>query len=184
MRIAHRKSAPIPFRLVPRSSPGDRCPTERGVLLLECLVYLMIWAIVLGLAFTAFYQYWDYSKRLNRTADDIARAVWAGEAWRADLRKATAAPRQVTEGGREQALHIRQKTGEVVYLFLDGSIRRRPNADAPWTEVLSGVKTSEMRADARQGVTAWRWDVELKSRQPTPQVRPLFSFEAVAGPGS
>jgi hypothetical protein len=150
----------------------------------ECLVYLTIWAVVVGFAFTAFYRYLDYSKRLNRTADDIARTVRAGEAWRADIRQATGPLKQVAEGGREQALHIPQRTGEVVYLFLDGAVLRRAASNAPWIEVLSGVGTSEMRPDARKHVKVWRWEVELKPRQKSPQVRPLFSFEAVPTTGS
>ena len=37
-----------------------------------------------------------------------------------------------------------------------------------------------MERDVRQQATAWRWEVELKSKQLQARLRPLFTFEAVA----
>ena len=57
-------------------------------MLVDCLVYLAIWVVVVGLAFSAFYRCMSYSKNLARNADDIARALKAGERWREDVRAA------------------------------------------------------------------------------------------------
>jgi hypothetical protein len=163
----------------PQTSPVAPRAGEQGIMLLECLIYLAIWVVVVGLAFASFYRYLDYSKRLNRTADDIVRTLRAGETWREDVRRATGPPRLVAAGGAEQALHIPHPTGEVVYVFIDGAVSRRTAPDAPWTEVLGGVESSAMQSDQRKHVQAWRWEVELKPRQKDPRVKPLFSFEAV-----
>ena len=61
----------------------------RGFTLLECLAYLAMIVIALGLAITAFNDCWDKSNALRRNADDIVRALHAGDRWRADVRAAT-----------------------------------------------------------------------------------------------
>jgi len=55
---------------------------EAGVLLVECLIYLSVWSVLLGLSFAAFYRVWDNATRLRRSAADIARVLQAGERWR------------------------------------------------------------------------------------------------------
>jgi hypothetical protein len=153
---------------------------EQGILLMDCLVYLSIWVVVLGLAFSTFYQCLTYSKNLARNADDIARALKAGERWREDVREATGPLRLVSEGGAEQAVHIPHKSGEVVYLFIGDTVLRRAGTDTAWTPVLSGLKSSRTENDDRQRVICWRWEVELKNQQKVARVRPLFTFQAVA----
>ncbi len=154
---------------------------QQGIMLIDCLVYLAIWSVVVGLAFSAFFRSMSYSKNLARNADDIARALKAGERWREDVRAATGPFKLVTgEAGVEQALHIPQKTGEVVYRFIDGAVLRQTGTNAPWIPALSGVKSSRMEKDERQRVVSWRWEVELKNKQKVARVRPLFSFQAVA----
>ena len=37
---------------------------QQGILLVDCLVYLAIWAVVVGLAFSAFYRSMSYSANL------------------------------------------------------------------------------------------------------------------------
>ena len=60
-----------------------------GMLLMECLVYLFVFAILLGGATTAFYFCWNHSEALIYATDDITSALHAGERWRADVRAAT-----------------------------------------------------------------------------------------------
>jgi len=60
-----------------------------GYLLLECLVYIAVFAVITGLGLMAFYQCWDNSKALRLTTDDVTAALRAGERWRADMRGAT-----------------------------------------------------------------------------------------------
>ena len=154
---------------------------QQGIMLVDCLVYLAIWAVVVGLAFSAFYRSMNYSANLARNADDIARALKAGERWRKDVREATGPFKLVAgEASVEQALHIPQKTGEVIYLFTDGAVLRQKGTNAPWIPALSGVKSSRMEKDERQRVVSWRWEVELKNKQKAARARPLFTFQAVA----
>jgi hypothetical protein len=154
---------------------------QQGIMLVDCLVYLAIWAVVVGLAFSAFFRSMSYSKNLARNTDDIARALKAGERWREDVREAAGPFKLVTgEASLEQALHIPRKTGEVIYLFLDGAVLRQSGTNAPWIHALSGVKSSRMERDERQRVVSWRWEVELKNKQKVARVRPLFTFQAVA----
>ena len=63
--------------------------TQAGYLLIECLVYMSVLVVVLGLGLGAFYVCWDYSKALHYATDDITAALHAGERWRADIRSAT-----------------------------------------------------------------------------------------------
>jgi len=150
-------------------------------MLVDCLVYLAIWVVVVGLAFSAFYRCLSYSKNLARTADDIARALKAGERWREDVRAASGPLERVSgEASVEQALHIPQKTGEVIYRFIDGAVLRQSGTNASWIPALTGVKSSRMEKDERQRVVSWRWEVELKNKQKVARVRPLFTFQAVA----
>ncbi len=154
---------------------------QHGVMLVDCLVYLAIWAVVVGLAFSAFYRCFSYSKNLARNADDIARALKAGERWRDDVRAATGPFKLVTwEASVAEALHIPQKSGEVIYLFMDGAVLRQGGTNTPWIPALSGVRSSRMEKDERRCVVSWRWEVELKNKQKVARVRPLFTFQAVA----
>ena len=154
---------------------------QQGIMLVDCLVYLAIWAVVVGLAFSAFYRSMSYSANLARNADDIARALKAGERWREDVREATGPFKWVAgEASVEQALHIPQKAGEVIYRFIDGAVLRQTGTNAAWIPALSGVKSSRMEKDERQRVVSWRWEVELKNKQKVARVRPLFTFQAVA----
>src|SRR6266516_6835787 len=113
---------------------------QQGIMLIDCMVYLDIWAVVVGMAFSDFFRSMSYSKNLARNSDDIARALKAGERWREDVRAATGPFKLVVgEPGVGQALHIPQKTGEVIYRFIDGAVLRQNGTNAPWIPALSGV---------------------------------------------
>jgi Tfp pilus assembly protein FimT len=148
--------------------------------LIECLAYLALLALVLGIATTAFFRCWDDSKHLRRNADDIVRALHAGEQWRADVRAAQR-PLQVTDqGGTEQAV-IPVKAGQIIYVFAQGRLSRRARAAGPEEVLLEQVKSSRMFSEPRQQVTAWRWELELQPAQKQVRMTPLFTFETVAG---
>jgi len=71
--------------------PSARCRprAQDGVLLIECMVYIALFALIFGLAMATFNLCWDDSKALHYATDDIAAALYAGEQWRADIRNAT-----------------------------------------------------------------------------------------------
>jgi Tfp pilus assembly protein FimT len=153
---------------------------ERGFTLLECLVYIGMLAVVLGFATAIFYQAWDDNKALRRNAEDIVRALHTGDQWRNDMRAATGAVHLEDTDGAEQ-IHIPTGAGEIVYTFSKGELRRESTADGIDRVWLPNVKSSQMRSDVRQNVTAWRWELELKTVKRTARYRPLFTFETVAG---
>ena len=163
---------------------GTRSPalnpqrSEQGILLVECIVYIGIFFMVLGIAFKLFYTCWDNAKGLRRNTDEIVSTLKTGERWRADVRTATA-PLHAEESPAGPVLHIPQRSGEIGYLFSEGALWRRTALNSEWTRLLSGVKSSRMATDQRQHVTAWRWEMELAVRRKETRTLPLFTFEAV-----
>ena len=150
----------------------------QGASLIECLVYIAVFAILLTVAGLGFNRCWDDSKHLRRNAEDIARALTAGEQWRADIRNATGAVQVVGTADAEQVV-IPHPTGTITYSFAHGELHRQAGADAPATLVLPQVKSSHMLADPRSQVTAWRWELELASAPKKAGLFPLFTFESV-----
>jgi len=151
---------------------------ERGIMLIECLVYISLLFVVLGFGYMAFYRSQDFAIGLRRNADDIVRALDAGERWRQDIRSARG-PIRIEAGGGEEVLHIPQARGEVAYRLAGGELRRCAGERAPWLVVLPQVKSSHMQADVRTRITSWRWEIELSQTRKHARVRPRFTFEAV-----
>jgi hypothetical protein len=145
--------------------------------LLECLVYVGLLFVILGLALMTFYRTEENNRNLSRNTEDILRTLRAGEQWRADVRQAVA-PLQQRESGTGSELTIPHANGPVKYLWRQGSVWREEGARS--REVLSGVANSKMEKDPRRQVTVWRWEVELAGRQRVARVKPLFTFSAVA----
>jgi hypothetical protein len=150
---------------------------DSGMLLIECLVYMALLAVVLGLSYGAYYRCEENSNRLNSQIDDVVRALQAGERWRDDIRAALA----VTTA--EDSLRLVQSNATVDYMFDGDAVWRRAGAGAPPARFLPRVKSSRMETDARREVTAWSWKVELLTRGAPQRYRPFFTFEAVpSGP--
>ena len=156
----------------------ERARHEHGVTLIECLVYISLVFVILGMATVAFYRCFDNMKSLRRNSNDITQALNAGELWRADIRAAT---KPVRFSADDQLLLIPLADNEVAYKFADGQILRRAGQDARWATVLPKVQRSQMQLDKRTQVSAWRWELELKSLREPATVRPLFTFTAVPG---
>src|SRR3974390_2364880 len=89
-------------------------PKERGYLLTEALVYIGLIFVLLGVAYAGLYRFIDNSVLLTRSAEDITRAMHAGERWRADIRSASAGIRLETNPEAE-ILHLRTPRGEIDY---------------------------------------------------------------------
>jgi hypothetical protein len=155
---------------------------RRGMFLIECLAYMACLAIVLGVAGIGFARCWDDSGHLRRNADDIVRALHAGEQWRADLRTATG-PLKTLRQGNFDCLSIPVKTGSINYYYFntESNVYRQDGAAAKSVLVLAGVQSSRMTPEPRRRVTAWRWELELQSTQKKVRMQPLFTFETVAG---
>lgn len=148
-----------------------------GILLIECLVYLVVFSILTSVGLAAFYLCWDHSKALVVATDDIGSALRAGERWRADVRAATGKISVQTNADGE-LLRIPRGKDEVFYSYHNGAVRRKL-ASANAAELLfAKVNSSQMEMDARDGVTAWRWELDLAVRRPDTQLPLLFTFEA------
>ncbi len=144
--------------------------------LIECLVYIGVFATLLGVSTCAFYRCYDHMRSLRRNADDITRTLHLGELWRHDIRLATQPP---ALDETAQTLHIQQQERVVDYRFTDNQVLRRTSATAPWSSVLTNFNQSQMRLEHQNGVAAWRWEVELKPLRKPARVQPLFTFTAV-----
>ena len=148
-----------------------------GILLIECLVYIVVFAIVTGAGMAAFYCCWNHSRAMIYATDDIGSALRAGERWRADVRGATGKI-SVKTGAGGQTVQIPKAGGEILYRFENGEMRRESSSTKASSLVLVKVKTSEMKADPRGGVAAWRWELELAPRRTEMRLPLLFTFEA------
>jgi hypothetical protein len=148
-----------------------------GILLMECLVYLSVFAILLGIGTAAFYFCWDHSRALIFATDDIAAALHTGERWRADVRAATGKIAVETTAAGE-VVRIPEAEKEVVYRFESGAVRREIPAVNLSQVLLPKVKSSQMQAEARAGVTAWRWELELTPRRKEAYLPLRFTFAA------
>jgi len=155
----------------------SRVRRQTGIMLVECLVYISVFAILLGIGTAAFYACWDHSKALISATDDIAAALHAGERWRADVRGATGKIFiETTVAG--QVVRIPKMEKEIVYRFESGEVRREFSTSKNSQLLLPKVKASRMETETRGGVTAWRWELELTPRRKETALPLRFTFEA------
>ena len=169
-RHALARALPFPtalFRL--------RSPTVAAFSLIECLVYMAVFFVVLGVAFAAYYRMDEQARGFTRNSAGIIRAMQAGERWRADVRAMTNAV-QISEN---QGLQLTASDGNVSYFFRDGAVWRQGAKEKHATPVLQNVKASTMKLDGRKQVRAWKWEIELQTKRTNVTVRPLFTFLAV-----
>ncbi|MEW6158200.1 MAG: hypothetical protein AB1813_12250 [Verrucomicrobiota bacterium] len=154
-----------------------RIQNVAGYLLVEMMIYIILFAVVMGMAMAAFSKCLDISRDLDRNASDIIQATRAGERWRADIRSAAQPPKEVELDGRN-FFEIETTEGLIVYHFGAGIVWRK-EGEQSWRPLLSRVKSSRMIADRRQFVQGWSWEIEMQSRKRIVRVPPLFSFLAV-----
>jgi hypothetical protein len=150
---------------------------ETGILLMECIVYLAVFAILLGVGTASFYYCWDHTRAVIQATDDITAALRAGERWRADVRGATGKISIETMPTGE-VVRIPETAGEIVYRFEIGQLYREISTTKNSQLLLPKVKTSQMETESRGGVTAWRWELELKERRKETHLPLQFTFEA------
>jgi hypothetical protein len=159
---------------------SDRNPTHhfRGFTLIECLVYMGLLFLILGMAYAAMYRSMDASTALRRNANDIVQALKVGEQWRDDVRNVTG-PIHSDKTDLQFTLHLPHAQTEVEYCFSTNAVSRRVGSEE-WSVVLDHVKNSAFVSDRREKVTAWRWEIELQpSRKRISRIQPLFTFVAV-----
>lgn len=152
---------------------------EGAFTLVEVLVYMSVLTVVMGLAFSAFYQCQTNSAHLQRNAQQIARVIRAGEQWRKDIRQSTGVLFQQQDG--KPLVRLPSSTGEAAYLFNGSNVLRRLPGKENWVIFLERVKNSEMRVDQRKNISVCSWELELLPAKANSRVKPLFSFMAVSG---
>jgi hypothetical protein len=160
---------------LPRNTPRVR--RQAGVLLVECLVYIAVFGVLLGGGMAAFYFCWDHTKALTYATNDITAALRAGERWREDVRSTTGEISIATTATGE-VLRIPETKNEVVYRFESGEVRRENPALHQSLLLLPKVKNSQMTAEPRGSVSAWRWELQLMERRKETHLPLLFTFEA------
>jgi hypothetical protein len=148
-----------------------------GYLLIECLAYIGVLFVLLGVSYIALFRCINNSVALRRNAEDISKALHIGECWRADVHSTTGNIRFV-ETNSVQLLYLPNLRGQTVYCFASNSISRSHNG-GPWSQLLTNVASSTMAADRRKTVTAWCWNLEVRTRRNNSRVRPLFTFMSV-----
>jgi hypothetical protein len=153
-----------------------------GYLLTEALVYIGLLVLVLAVGYQAMYRCVYNSVVLRRNAEDISRALRAGERWRADVRTADQSVR-VETAGDEQLIYLLGTSRQIAYRFADTTVSRRLGS-GPWVQVLDRVKATFFEANPRRNISAWRWELELqpqsKANIKASRIRPLFTFLAVS----
>ncbi|HEY1789754.1 MAG TPA: prepilin-type N-terminal cleavage/methylation domain-containing protein [Verrucomicrobiae bacterium] len=151
--------------------------TRSGISLIECMVYVSVLAILMGIALGVFYVCWGGFRAVISTTDDVSAALRAGERWRADVRGAsgTISVENSTSG---QTVNIPENGNQIVYSFNSDEVRRQVGPNGFSQLVLPKVKSSEMKSDVRSGVRAWQWELELRERPREPHLPMLFTFEA------
>jgi len=163
------------MKLRPNISSGRRLS---GVLLIECLVYIGVFAILLGLGTAAFYFCWDHTRAVLITANEVESALRTGELWRADVRAAKGKIALETTAAGE-VVRFHQGANEVIYRFDGSQLWREIKSLNQSRLLLEKVKASEMKSDTRGDVTAWHWELELTPRRKETHFPLLFTFEAV-----
>jgi Tfp pilus assembly protein FimT len=156
----------------------SRLRRQAGILLTECLVYIAVFAILLGIGTAVFYFCWDHTRAIVYDTNDIESALRVGERWRADVRSATG-PIAVETASDGETVRIPEAGKQVVYLFQKGEIRRQSTPSNFSELLLPSVKTSVVKPDARGQIKAWRWELEVTSLRKDAHLPLLFTFEAV-----
>ena len=103
------------LRTIP-SRPGGEC----GIMLVDCLMYIALLAVILTLTFAAFYRANENAKNLAQNSADIVRALNVGERWREDVRAASG-PLRVEEN-KQYSSSLSFNSGTIknsVVAFLD-----------------------------------------------------------------
>ena len=153
--------------------------SKAGVSLIECLVYIGLFAVLLTCATRFFSVVYDHNKAAASAASYTIAALDAAKQWRRDIANAIGEPKLIRDDHFD-VIQIDQATGEQVRYRVNGNRLERHNSKE-WVPIIRRVASSIMLPDQREHVRAWRWELamETKSRFLGNPVR--FSFTAVPG---
>ena len=158
---------------------SHRTRSEAGVSLIECLVYIGLFAVLLNCATRFFSVVYHHNKAATKAASYTIAALDAARHWRRDIANAKDEP-ELIRGDHFDVIRIDQAAGGQVSYRVNGTRLERNNGDE-WIPIIRRVASSVMLPDQREYVRAWRWELamETKSRFLGDPVR--FSFTAVPG---
>ena len=158
---------------------SHRTRSEAGVSLIECLVYIGLFAVLLNCATRFFSVVYHHNKAATKAASYTIAALDAARHWRRDIANAKGEPKLI-RGDHFDVIRIDQANGEQVSYRVNGTRLERHNSKE-WVPIIRRVASSIMLPDQREHVRAWRWELamETKSRFLGDPVR--FSFTAVPG---
>ena len=156
-----------------------RIRNEAGVSLIECLVYVALFAVLLTCATRFFTVVYHHNKAVAKAASYTNAALDAARHWRRDIANAKGEP-ELIRSERFDVIRIDQASGGQVSYRVNGTRLERHNSKE-WVPIIRRVASSIMLPDQREHVRAWRWELamETKSRFLGDPVR--FSFTAVPG---
>lgn len=154
-------------------------PSRRpaGILLIECMVYLAVFGILLGGGTTVFYFCWDHTRAIITTSHEVQDALLAGERWRADVRAATGKI-SVTPTATGETMTIPTGRKTVIYQRTGSELRREISGQNAPAIVPFKIAASEMEPAARNGATAWRWELQIAPRFKAARLPLRFTFAA------
>lgn len=162
----------------PHLQPQTARARTSGISLIECLVYVAVFGILLGVGTAAFCFCWDHTRAVFYATNNIESALRAGEGWRADVRAATGTI-SVETTAADQVVTIPQGGKEILYRFAAGELWRQTAPGTVSQLLLPRVASSQMLSDPRGHVAAWRWELKLVERRRETHLPLLFTFEAV-----
>ena len=154
-------------------------PKINALSLIECLIYIAVLSVLLGIGYQGLSQLFTESARLRSNSSDMIAITHLGELWRDDVRRAGQRPLLLHELEITNGLEIVRSDRKVLYSHVGSSLYRLASADVPPYPALTNVKSSQFFLEQNQGIPVMRWEVELHSRNKKSKLRPLFSFQAV-----
>jgi hypothetical protein len=151
---------------------------RQGIALIECMVYIAVVMPILGIGLSLYLKLLSFHRDLDRNADDIARSLKAGEVWRTDIRSAVG-PIETTRTDEGRFLIVPTAIGSIRYHFDQQALWRQDELAKSETIFLHSLTECEFIQETRSRVTAWRCEIQLKTKMKTVRIQPKFSFLAV-----
>ena len=163
---------------------------RRGVTLIEVLIYVVLFYTFMMVAADTYISGKNQARSIRWNATKIVHVMYAGERWRQDIRDAISPP-QIIQSSLPNpddpsdiielaSLKLIKPSETNWYAFRgDHVFRMSSHLPTKWELIMDRVNSSTMVEEQRGEVTAWRWEVELKTRTKKAPIHPLFTFLAV-----
>lgn len=155
---------------------------QRGISLVEMMVYIAVLAVIMGIGFSAVVRLWSVSRQMRVESDDLRAVLATGDRWREDIRGSGGRIVLKTEGDSHVLEVHPGTTNELQWAFFDGKVLRRTGTNAAWATQLTRIRSSSVRPEQRDDMPTWRWDLEFEPATARSRFHRTFSFVAVPQP--